>query len=192
MKHSKDRAEEIKELETQQEAADGQQEGAEAQTPDEAAGQPDASQLQESLTKAEAQRDEYLNMAQRVQADFDNFRRRNASVRSEAFDDGAAAFIKTILPVCDNFDRAMEQGSADEALLSGMRLVYKQLMEALEKRGVTVISRQGEVFDPHLEDAVVQGTPEEGEPGTVAQVLLKGYKLGDTVLRHAMVKVIVD
>ena len=76
-------------------------------------------------------------------------------------------------------------------MLSGVRLVHKQLMEALEKRGVTVIDRKGEIFDPKLEDAVVQGTPDEGEPGTVAQVLMKGYRMGDTVLRHAMVKVIV-
>lgn len=154
--------------------------------------QPDLIMLQEALAQAEAQRDEYLNMAQRVQADFDNFRRRNASVRSEAFEDGAAAFIKTILPVCDNFDRALAQESKDEALLDGLRLVHKQLTEALEKRGVTVIDRTGEPFDPKLEDAVVQGTPDEGEPGCVAQVLMKGYRMGDTVLRHAMVKVIVS
>ncbi len=153
--------------------------------------EPELTALQEALVQAEAQRDEYLNMAQRVQADFDNFRRRNASVRSEAFDDGAAAFIKTILPVCDNFDRALEQESQDEALLDGLRLVHKQLMEAFEKRGVTVIDRVGELFDPKLEDAVVQGGPDEGEPGCVAQVLMKGYRMGDTVLRHAMVKVIV-
>ena len=153
--------------------------------------QPELTSLREALVQAEAQRDEYLNMAQRVQADFDNFRRRNASVRSEAFDDGAAAFIKTILPVCDNFDRALEQESRDEALLDGLRLVHKQLTEALEKRGVTVIDRIGEPFDPKLEDAVVQGTPDEGEPGSVAQVLMKGYRMGETVLRHAMVKVIV-
>ena len=154
--------------------------------------QPDLIMLQEALAQAEAQRDEYLNMAQRVQADFDNFRRRNASVRSEAFEDGAAAFIKTILPVCDNFDRALAQESKDEALLDGLRLVHKQLTEALEKRGVTVIDRTGEPFDPKLEDAVVQGTPDEGEPGCVAQVLMKGYRMGVTVLRHAMVKVIVS
>ncbi len=190
MKHSKDQAEERRAQEppAQEEPAQGE----EALPAEETAELPDAQALAKALAGAEAQRDEYLNMAQRVQADFDNFRRRNAQVRSEAFEDGAAAFIKTILPVCDNFDRALEQESADEALLSGLRLVHKQLMDALEKRGVTVISRQGEPFDPRLEDAVVQGTPDEGEPGTVAQVLVKGYMLGDTVLRHAMVKVIVD
>lgn len=156
---------------------------------DEAQGQ--LQNLEEILKKTEAQRDEYLNMAQRVQAEFDNFRRRNASVRSEAFDDGAAAFIKTILSVCDNLDRALEVKSNDEALYDGVKLVQKQLMDALEKRGVTLIDRVGQPFDPKLEDAVTQGSPDEGEPGSVAQVLLKGYLLGETVLRHAMVKVIV-
>ena len=187
MKHSKDKGRNQEEMETPLQQPEGEQPGQVQQ----AAETQDTGALEEALRRAEAQRDEYLNMAQRVQADFDNFRRRNASVRSEAFDDGAAAFIKTILPVCDNFERALEQESADEALLSGVHLVHKQLMEALEKRGVTVIDRKGEIFDPKLEDAVVQGTPDEGEPGTVAQVLMKGYRMGDTVLRHAMVKVIV-
>ncbi len=149
------------------------------------------SELEERLAQTESQRDEYLSMAQRVQADFDNFRRRNASVRKESYEEGAASFIKTILPVCDNLERALAAGSQDEALLGGVRLVQKQLLEALEKRGVQVIDRVGEPFDPTWEDAVVQGTQDEGEPGTVSQVLLKGYRLGDQVLRHAMVKVIV-
>ena len=167
-------------------AQDKMEEVAVEQTPEEAAENPE-----QRLKDALVQRDEYLSMAQRVQADFDNFRRRNASVRSESFEDGAASFIKTILPVCDNLERALDAGSEDEALLGGVRLVQKQLLEALEKRGVQVIDRVGEPFDPKWEDAVVQGTPDEGEPGTVAQVMLKGYRMGDTVLRHAMVKVIV-
>ena len=167
-------------------------EAAEAATPDpvqEAIPAPE--DLQAALAEAERQRDEYLTIAQRVQADFDNFRRRNASVRAEAFEDGAASFIKTLLPVCDNLDRALAAGSSDQALKDGVQLVQKQLMDVLEKRGVTVIDRAGQPFDPRLEDAVVQGTPEEGEPGTVVQVLQKGYQMGDNVLRHAMVKVIV-
>lgn len=154
--------------------------------------QPEEAQqsLEERLSEAEAKRDEYLNLAQRVQADFDNFRRRNQSVRAEAYEDGAASFIKTILPVLDNLDRAVQVETADQALLNGVLLVQKQLLEALNKRGVTVIDRQGKPFDPKLEDAVQQADPDEGEPGTVAQVLLKGYQMGENVLRHAMVMVV--
>lgn len=144
------------------------------------------------LSQAESKRDEYLDMAQRVQAEFDNFRRRNQYVRQEAYEDGARAFIKTILPVVDNLERALSVESADNALKEGVQMVHKQLMDVLDKRGVSVIDRKGERFDPNLEDAVVQGDPSEGEPGTVCTVLQKGYKLGDFVLRHAMVKVIAE
>ena len=148
--------------------------------------------LQAQLEAAEKQRDEYLDLAQHVQAEFENYRRRTNAVRAEAYDDGARAFIKTVLPVVDNLERAVEAGGDAEALKTGVELVMKQLKEALEKRGVEAIDRPGEKFDPQLEDAVVQGTAEEGAPGTVCQVLQKGYKLGQFVLRHAMVKVVPD
>lgn len=147
-------------------------------------------ELQELLEKAEAQRDEYLDMAQRVQAEFENYRRRNAATRQESFEDGARAFIKSILPVCDNLERALSAEGDVQVLKEGVLLVFRQLEETLEKRGVEKIDRVGEKFDPQLEDAVVQGSPEEGEPGTVCAVFLKGYKMGDHVLRHAMVKVV--
>lgn len=144
------------------------------------------------LKAALAKVDEYLNMAQRVQADFENFRRRTKATRAEAFEDGAREFIKQLLPVVDNLERAISQETSDENLMTGVKLVYKQLMDALEKRGVTVIDRPGEKFDPNLENAVMQGTADEGEPGTVCAVLQKGYKMGDFVLRHAMVKVVAE
>ncbi|NLW20373.1 MAG: nucleotide exchange factor GrpE [Clostridiales bacterium] len=146
--------------------------------------------LQEQLEAAHQQRDEYLQMAQRVQADFDNFRRRNRQVASESFDDGARAFIKTLLPVVDNLERALLEERGEDPLYTGVQLVHRQLMDVLSHRGVQPISRPGEAFDPTLEDAVAQGSPEEGEPGTVCDVVLKGYKMGDTVLRHAMVRVV--
>ncbi len=144
--------------------------------------------LQEALGKVE----EYLTMAQRVQADFDNYRKRTKATRTEAFEDGAREMVKQLLPVVDNLERAIAQESADEGLLSGVKLVYRQLMEVLEKRGVSEINRAGEKFDPNLENAVMQGDSSEGEPGTVCSVLQKGYKMGDFVLRHAMVKVVAE
>lgn len=152
----------------------------------------DVAALQEALSKAQAQSEEYLTMAQRVQADFENFRRRNNSVRAESFEDGARDFIKNILPVIDNLERALAAESHDEALHEGVSMVYRQLMDVMEKRDVTVIDRAGEKFDPNLENAVMQGDASEGEPGTVCAVLMKGYKLGDHVLRHAMVKVVAE
>lgn len=150
----------------------------------------EAENLKPLLDASRQKAEEYLNLAQRVQADFDNFRRRNQNVRADAYEDGAKDFIKTLLPVVDNMERALAAQSTDEALRSGVEMVYKQLCDVLKKRGVTEISRLNEKFDPNLENAVMQGAPEDGEKGTVCAVLQKGYKLGDTVLRHAMVKVV--
>lgn len=150
----------------------------------------EADPLQQELDAARAQAEEYLNMAQRVQADFDNFRRRNASVRADAYEDGAKDMIKLILPVIDNLERALESESTDEKLLEGVKMTYKQMMDVLEKKGVTVIDRKGEAFDPNLENAVMRAPKEMGEPGTVSQVFQKGYKMGDSVLRFAMVQVV--
>ncbi len=152
----------------------------------------DADALAAKLEKAEKQRDEYLDMAQRVQADFDNYRRRNASLRAESFEDGARDAIKLFLPVVDNLERALEAPSEDEKLREGVAMTLKQMLGVLEKRGVTVIDRKGEKFDPRLENAVMQVDASMGEPGTVAMVLQKGYRMGDVVLRHAMVQVVAE
>jgi Molecular chaperone GrpE (heat shock protein) len=146
------------------------------------------------LEEAKQQRDEYLNMAQRVQADFDNYRRRNNAARAEAYDDGAFSFIKTLFPIIDNLERALQSAkdSPDTALRDGVQMILNQLTETLAKRGVTPIDRVGEPFDPNLENAVLQGTQEEGEPGSVCEVFQKGYQTEKTVLRHAMVKVVAE
>ena len=149
-------------------------------------------ELAEALAAANAKADEYLTLAQRVQADFDNYRRRNQNVRSEAFEDGARAFITTLLPVLDNLERAIAaaDSSTDKALKEGVEMVQRQLAEAFTKRGVTPIDRKGEKFDPNLENAVMQAAPDDGTPGTVCEVFQKGYQMGGCVLRHAMVKVV--
>lgn len=151
-----------------------------------------ANEMEEKLKAAQDQAEEYLNMAQRVQADFENYRRRTKATRAEAFEDGAREVVKQLLPVVDNLERAIAQETADEAMATGVKMVYRQLMETLEKRGVSVIDRMGEKFDPNLENAVMQGDTSEGEPGCVCAVLQKGYKLGETVIRHAMVKVVAE
>lgn len=146
------------------------------------------------LQAAKAKADEYLALAQRVQADFDNFRRRNEGVRAEAFAEGQRKVATAMLPVLDNLERALasaEQAEGD-ALKTGVEMTRKQMAAVYEKLGVTAIDRLGEKFDPNLEEAIMQGTAEDGEPGTVCMVLQKGYKMDNTVLRHAMVKVVPD
>jgi molecular chaperone GrpE len=148
--------------------------------------------VQKALDEANGKAAEYLQLAQRVQADFENFRRRNESVRADAYADGRKDVATVMLPVLDNLERAVEAaaGSQDEALKNGVEMVLKQMTDAYEKMGVKPIDRLGEKFDPNLENAILQGTEDEGEPGTVCQVLQKGYMIGDKVLRHAMVKVV--
>ncbi len=155
----------------------------------EAAGVIDVAALQAAAAKA----DEYLAMAQRTQADFDNFRRRNESVRADAHSEGQRAVCRAMLPVLDNLERALAADTPDgDALRTGVEMTLKQLLGVFEKLGVTAIDRLGEKFDPNLEEAILQGTADEGEPGTVCMVLQKGYMMGSTVLRHAMVKVVAD
>ena len=152
--------------------------------------QPDPAR--QALDEANAKAAEYLALAQRVQADFENFRRRNESVRADAYADGRKDTAAMMLPVLDNLERALEAaaGSPDEALRNGVEMVLKQMTDAYGKLEVKPINRLGEKFDPNLENAILQGSEDEGEPGTVCQVLQKGYMIGDKVLRHAMVKVV--
>jgi len=178
---------EIEETAQEPEIAESQ----EAPATEEAAGTaPEKTALEAAQEKAA----EYLAMAQRVQADFENFRKRNESVRADSFGEGKRDVAAAMLPVLDNLERAAEaaEKSSDEALRNGVNLVLKQMNDVYAKLDVKPIDRLGEKFDPNLENAILQGTAEEGEPGTVCQVLQKGYKMGDRVLRHAMVKVVPD
>lgn len=176
----------------EQEAAAAAQEAPDAQqAPEAQEAAPDAAEWQQKLDEAERKIEEYLNLAQRVQADFDNFRRRNSAVRAEAYEDGKRDTVKELLPVLDNIERALASaGEEESALKTGVEMVHRGLMETLKRMGVEAIDRLGEPFDPELENAVLQGGEDEGEPGTVCTVLQKGYRLGNRVLRHAMVKVV--
>ena len=163
----------------------------ENQQPEQEACEVDIKALQEELEKAKAQSDEYLDLAQRKQAEFANYRRRTEGIRAEAYDDGRRDAIAQLLPVVDNLERALAAaGEEENALKSGVEMVLRQTRDALTKMGVEEIDPQGQPFDAELMNAVMQGSADEGEPGTVCMVLQKGYKLGEHVIRHAMVKVV--
>ena len=163
----------------------------ENQQPEQEACEVDIKALQAELEKAKAQSDEYLDLAQRKQAEFANYRRRTEGIRAEAYDDGRREAISQLLPVVDNLERALAAaGEEENALKSGVEMVRRQTRDALTKMGVEEIDPQGQPFDAELMNAVMQGSADEGEPGTVCMVLQKGYKLGERVIRHAMVKVV--
>ena len=138
-------------------------------------------------------RDEYLAMAQRIQADFDNFRKRNANVRADAIIDGKLEAIKAFLPVVDNLERAVieeQKNQHESTLLSGLILIIKQIKDMLASLGVAEVGAVGEDFDPNLHNAVLQAPPEGNQKsGQITEVFAKGYKLGDKVIRYTMVKV---
>ena len=179
--NSEEKAEQVQQPE-QPETQQAQPEGGETEV--------DVKALQAELEKAKAQSDEYLDLAQRKQAEFANYRRRTEGIRAEAFDDGRREAISQLLPIVDNLERALAAAGEEDALKSGVEMVLRQTREALTKMGVEESDPQGQPFDAELMNAVMQGTDEEGEPGTVCMVLQKGYKLGERVIRHAMVKVV--
>jgi len=156
----------------------------------ETAQEVDVAALQAELEKTKAQCDEYLDLAQRKQAEFANYRRRTEGVRQEAYDDGRRDAIDKLLPVVDNLERALAAAGEESSLKSGVEMVLRQTLDILVKMGVETIDPMGQPFDAELHNAVMQGGEDEGEPGTVCMVLQKGYKLGSRVIRHAMVKVV--
>lgn len=144
------------------------------------------------LAEALAERDDFKDKYQRTFSEFNNYRKRMASTRAEAFKDGQCDAITKILPVLDNFERALEhiEGGEDNALAQGFKMVYKQLTMAVEQLGVTEMGAPGDMFDPNLHQAVQMVDAQEGEQsGTVAGVAQKGYKMDDRVIRHCMVMV---
>lgn len=142
-----------------------------------------------ALETAVKQRDEYLNVAQRTQADFANFKRRNAQTRADAYDDGVRETLAALLPSIDNLERAVAAAEKEGAtpLLEGVKMTLKLLLDAARKMGLEEIPALGEKFDPELHNAVMRS--EEGEPGTILEVFEKGYRVRGRMIRYAMVKV---
>jgi molecular chaperone GrpE len=151
----------------------------------------------DELVKTAAQRDEYLALAQRTQADFENYRKRVARDSAAAQERGVASLAKELLPALDNLDRALgEAGTTaaraeDDPLLQGVRLVRSELSAALARAGIESFSPVGEVFDPSLHEAVAtaQQSSNGAQSGTVVEVFQPGYRLGSSVIRPARVVV---
>ena len=139
------------------------------------------------LAEAEKQRDEYLDALQRLKAEFDNYRKRVARDQQELAARAAERLVSALQPVVDDLERALEAAAKHEeaTLEEGVRLVHRALADALAREGLAEIATDGP-FDPHTQEALLS-QPSEADEGTVIQVLQKGYKLGDRVLRPARV-----
>ena len=140
---------------------------------------------EEMKAELAATNDKYL----RLMAEYDNFRKRSAKERLEIYPDATAKAVERFLPLADNFERATAVETSDEKYKAGILMIQNQLLEIFKALGVSVIDRVGEEFDPNLENAVMQVSDESLGENVVAAVLQKGYKLGDKVIRPAMVSV---
>jgi molecular chaperone GrpE len=143
----------------------------------------------DELVGVAAQRDEYLALAQRMQADFENYRKRVVRESSAAQERGVAQLAKELLPALDNLDRALEAAAEDDPLLDGVRLVRSELRCALGRVGIEPFEPVGEPFDPSEHEAMAQRAVEGAESGTVVEVYQTGYRLAGNVIRPARVVV---
>jgi molecular chaperone GrpE len=145
------------------------------------------SELEERVALLEKERDEYLNDLKRVAADFENYRRRAARDQESLVGRAHERLVKELLPVLDDLERALEAAAEHEEakLEDGVRLVHRELSQALAKEGLVEIETNGR-FDPHVHEALLS-QPSEADEGTVIEVIQKGYRLGDRVLRPARV-----
>jgi molecular chaperone GrpE len=175
-------------------SGEGEDRGAPAQEP-QGQAQEVEQDLAQLLADAEAKRDEYLDIARRAQADFENYRKRMAAEVQAAALRGKAEVARGVVPVLDDLERALQaagldpEGDSDDALSHGVLLVFRNLRETLGRTGVEVVDPKGERFDPNLHEALSTVQVEGAEAGVVVEVMQKGYRFEGHLIRPAMVVV---
>lgn len=181
-------AEEIKDTEKQETDSESREEDKKEKKADKKKAKADKKQdaLKEKVEELE-------DRVKRQMAEFENFRKRTEKEKTAMFETGAKSVIEKILPVVDNFERGLASVPEEEkggAFAQGMEMIYKQLMQELEKMEVKPIPAVGEEFNPDFHNAVMQVESDEYESGVIAQELQKGYTYRDSVVRHSMVAVV--
>ncbi|MCL2158564.1 MAG: nucleotide exchange factor GrpE [Oscillospiraceae bacterium] len=148
--------------------------------------------LTEEIKQKDAERSALNDKYLRIAAEYENFRKRTAKEKEGIYADATIDALKNILPVLDNFERAMQFSSVSEPekLAEGIKLIYAQFVASLEKLGVEEIAAAGETFDPEIHNAVMHEQDDSQPENTVTEVMMKGYIKGDRVIRPAMVKVV--
>jgi len=152
--------------------------------------EPRAPAPDDPVAKITAERDEYLALAQRIQADFENYRKRALRDQERLVAHAHERLVRELLPILDDLERTLEAAERHEEaqLVDGVKLVEKSLRAALAKEGLTEIDTGGQ-FDPHVHEALLTQPSEDTEPGSVLDVVQRGYRLGDKVVRPARVVV---
>ena len=149
----------------------------------------EVSEEAKKLAESEAKAAEYLDRWQRLMAEFDNYRKRSEKEKADSYDYAVSNTVSELLPVIDNFERALKVESTDKALFAGVEMIYKQMMGLLEKMHVTPIEAIGKEFDPNLHNAIMHIDDETLGENMVAEELQKGYLYKEKVIRHSLVKV---
>jgi molecular chaperone GrpE len=162
-------------------------------------GQSDADQVERDfealLADAQKERDEYLELARRTKADFENFRKRMTAEVQAAGVRGKGQLAQEVMPALDDLERAIEaagldpEGDSEDGLAHGVLLVFRSLREGLKRNGIEAVDPKGEKFDPNQHEALSTVPVEGADPGTVVEVLQKGYRLKDQLIRPARVVV---
>lgn len=190
---AEEKNEELQTEETEQtKVEDGHGDSAEQEETEINSGTEVEEQEEPEVHPLEIELNELKERLARVRADYENFRRRTKEEKEAQAKYRAQGFIEKLLPALDNFERALlvePKNEEAKQLLQGMEMVYRQVEEALKQEGVEPIPTEGELFDPHLHQAVMQVSEEGYEPNQIVEELQKGYKLKDRVIRHSMVKV---
>ena len=149
-------------------------------------------EAQKKAAEAEQKRDEYINSLLRLQAEFDNYRKRTRAELQGAFDVGFADALKTVLPLMDNLERAIEsaRNKGSDDIAEGIKMCYDKFFDELSKKGLKEIKALGEAFDPNLHNAMMRvETDESDRSGIICEVIEKGYEYNGNVIRHSLVKV---
>lgn len=145
--------------------------------------------LNNDLLEQKKLADEYFDSLRRNMADFDNFKKRISKEKDSLYTSIVSDIVSDLLPILDNFDIALKNGSKDEKFKMGMQMICNQIKETIKKFGVTEIASLGEEFDPVYHEAVMHVKDDSKKEKEIVEVLRKGYKVKDKVIRHAMVKV---
>ncbi len=199
MKYKRKKVKKIMEQKAKAAQAEAQQEeqaasaaaedvGAKTASPDEET--PSQEEWAAALKKTVEERDSYKDLYLRSQAEFQNFRRRNATARADGYEDGVREAIAACLPALDNLELAIrhaEEAGEQGAMVEGVKMTLKLMTESLGKMGLEEVPALGEVFDPEKHNAVMRQPG--GEENVICEVFQKGYKVRDRMLRYAMVKV---
>ena len=156
-----------------------------AQETQETVETPEAEQINPWEEKYNQEHDAYLRLA----ADYDNFRKRNAKEKEQLYTAGKADAVEKLLPVYDNLERALNQPTEDAAYKKGVEMTMTQLVGILNGLGVEIYGNVGDAFDPNLHNAVMHTEQEDLPENTISQVFQKGFKLGEKIVRFAMVQV---